>query len=150
MVKPDDQTTSAWISLARAYDSTYSAIEEALKGNRLPPLTWYDVLLELERADPNGLRPFELQESLLLPQYGISRLISRIEKEGYLQTIDCEDDKRGKQLKITESGKEIRMLMWRVYGDILQKVIGERLTSDQASQLSKLLGELSKRGSQTE
>ena len=43
-----------------------------------PPLAWYDALLEIEKAGPDGLRPFELRKLLLLPQYGTSRLLDRM------------------------------------------------------------------------
>ena len=54
------------------------AVEARLKAADLPPLGWYDVLLELEKAGEAGLRPFELQARLLLPQYGVSPTLAGI------------------------------------------------------------------------
>jgi len=139
MTTPNDPTINAWVNLARSYNSVFSAVESALKKAGFPSLSWYDVLLELDRANPDGLRPFELQQKLLLPQYGISRLISSIEKEGYLQRVFCINDGRGQYLHITQSGKQLRKQMWRIYGNVLQETIGEKLATKQADQLSVLL-----------
>jgi len=136
---PDDQTIKAWVALVRAYQSAFSTVEHALKNAAFPALSWYDVLLELDRAGAEGLRAFELQDKLLLPQYGISRLIARIEKAGYLERVGCEDDGRGQHLIITKSGKKLRKQMWRIYGTALQEVIGNKCTPREANQLSALL-----------
>ena len=106
------------------------------------PLTWYDLLLELERAGEGGLRPFELERELLLPQYGVSRLIERVEKAGYLKRETCEDDGRGQRLVITESGRKLRRKMWPVYGQAIEDAVGARLTPAEARRLSGLLAKL--------
>ncbi len=142
MQSPSDITVTAWARLVRAHNQALSCVEKALKKNKLPPLVWYDVLLELERAGSEGLRPYELERELLLPQYGISRLIERIEKDGYLQRDVCEDDKRGQRLVITKAGMKLRQNMWLVYGSAIEEAVGRKLTSDQSKKLSELLAEL--------
>ena len=59
-----------------------SRVESALKAAGLPPLAWYEVLVELDRAGACGVRPFALEEALQLPQYGLSRLLARMEEAG--------------------------------------------------------------------
>ena len=49
----------------------------------LPPHSWYDVLWELDRAGAAGLRPFEIERQMLIAQSNISRLIDRLEEQGY-------------------------------------------------------------------
>ena len=105
----------------------------------LPSLAWYDVLWELEKDDPNGVRPFELEKRLLIPQYGLSRLLSRIESAGYIKRVSCEKDGRGHLLLISKSGKKIRRRMWPVYGNAIYDAVGERLTNSEAKTLAKLL-----------
>lgn len=64
--KPSEATIRAWARLMKAQHRTLGAIEGALKAAGLPPLAWYDVLLETERAGKDGLRPFELERALSL------------------------------------------------------------------------------------
>lgn len=142
MSVPSKQTTQTWTRLIRAQHAALTVAENALKQDGLPPLIWYDVLLELERADKSGLRPFELERELLLPQYGVSRLVEKIEKQGYLQRDTCQDDKRGQRLVITNTGKKLRRRMWTVYGPAIEDAVGQKLTPSEAKQLSELLVKL--------
>lgn len=139
---PSDITVDTWVRLLRAHNASLAAVDAALKRAGLPPLTWYDVLLELERGGDAGLRPFELQTSLLLPQYGVSRLIDRIEKAGYLKKMDCVEDGRGQVLIITPTGCELRRSMWLVYGPAIERVVGNKLTLGEVRILHRILGKL--------
>jgi len=110
-----------------------------LKDADFPPLSWYDVLLELERSGKDGMRPFELQDELLLPQYGISRLLNRIGTAGYIERHSCENDGRGQRLIITQTGKKIRRRMWSVYSEAIEQAVGSKLTPKEAETLCRLL-----------
>ena len=79
--KPSDAATKAWARLIRAREIVVGAVERDLKAAGLPPLAWYDVLLELTRAPDGRLRPFELEKETLLLQYNLSRLLDRLEKK---------------------------------------------------------------------
>lgn len=142
MTKPEQTTIQAWVRLVRAHQTAFSYVETALKEEGYPPLIWYDVLLELERAGEEGLRPFELEHEIMLRQYGVSRLVERIEKKGYLKRKTCEDDGRGMRLTITSAGKKLRLRMWSVYGSAIEKSIGSKLTSRQQENLSELLAKI--------
>lgn len=139
MTIPSDITVQTWIHFVRAYGSAMSDIEQALIDNNLPPLSWYDVLLELEKAGNKGLRQFELERALLLKQYSVSRLVEKIEKNQYLRRETSKEDKRGKRLIITDKGKDLRQQMWQVYGPKIDNIIGQKLTQSQCKELSALL-----------
>ncbi len=64
----------------RPQQAVLAAVEADLKAAGFPPLGWYDVLLELSRAADGGLRPFALEQELLLAQYNLSRLLDRLER----------------------------------------------------------------------
>ena len=142
MTEPTSETVNAWIKLVRAHGTALSVIENALKTASLPPLTWYDVLLEIERSKAEGLRPFELESELLLPQYGVSRLIQRIEDKGYLERRSCDEDGRCQRLFITAEGKRIRTRMWKVYSKAIEHAVGAKLNSKDAKMLAELLEKL--------
>ena len=103
-------------------------MEGALKAAGLPPLAWYDVLLELERAGDCGLRPFALERELLLPQYGLSRLLARMEEAGLVERRNCPSDGRGQMVVIAEAGRATRGAMWPVYARALHEAVGCRLS----------------------
>lgn len=140
--RPDDRTVAAWTALMRAGTRTLGRIEASLKAAGLPPLEWYDALLEIERAGPQGIRPFALKERLLLPQYGTSRLLARLETQGLVARRACQEDRRGQVVAITAPGRMLRREMWPVYAEALEAALGTRLEPGEADTLARLLGRL--------
>ena len=139
---PSEMTVRAWARLMKAQQSALAAVEKALKSADLPPLAWYDALLELERAGKDGLRPFELEREMLLAQYNLSRLIDRLERAGYVERSACEDDGRGQVLAVTAAGKAVRRRIWGVYAPAIQEVLGAHLSDKEMETLDSLLGAL--------
>lgn len=134
-----EKSADVWIELARAEAKILRTIESDLKAQNMPTLSCYDVLLEVERAGPHGLRPLELETRLLLPQYGVSRMVDRIIKAGLIKSAPYIQDGRGKSLIITSLGKKTRREMWRIYGPALDTAIMGKLDVDEANTLKDLL-----------
>lgn len=137
-----EQLSNTWARLLRAQHKALMHVESALKTEGFPPLVWYDVLLELRRDTENGLRAVEIQKNMLLPQYGISRLLDRIEKAGYISREACNEDGRGQQIYITDQGALLLKKMWPVYKRALIEAIGDKLTTREIKTLGKLLSKI--------
>lgn len=144
MTKPTAAAVNAWTGLILAQRTAQTLIEADLKAAGFPPLSWYDALLELRRAEPAGLRPFELQRRMLLAQYNMSRLADRLDQAGHLEKRPLSEDGRGHVLRITSSGRRLLKRMWPVYGDAISRHVGSRLTKKEAEQLASLLSAFSK------
>ncbi len=138
---PSDAAVRAWTRLMRAQSVALSAIEAELKREGFPPLGWYDLLLEVRRAAPDGLRPYEIEARLLLAQHNVSRLIDRVAAAGYAERRPCEDDGRGHRVHITDAGRDLLTRMWPVYGAAIQRHIGDKLGAE-AGELGDLLERL--------
>ena len=137
-----DAVIRAWARLVRAQQQALTAVESDLKAAGFPPLGWYDVLLELSRADGGELRPFALEQELLLAQYNLSRLIDRLEKAGYVERRTCPEDGRGQVVAITSSGRALVKRMWPSYRAAIGRHVGAKLSEDEAARLASLLGKL--------
>jgi DNA-binding MarR family transcriptional regulator len=132
----------AWARIARVKERLHSAVERDLKRQGLPPLEWYDVLLELSRA-PNGrMPPKELEQAVLLAQYNLSRLLDRLGEKGLIRRVIFPGDKRRQLIAITAEGQRLREKMWPVYAKSIQQHAGSRLTEAEAEMLFILLGKL--------
>lgn len=138
---PSETVVRTWARLTKAQQRALDSIERALKAAKLPPLAWYDVLLELERAG-GSLRPFELEGEMLLAQYNLSRLIDRMQEAGYVERRALKEDRRGQAIVITAAGKTLRRRMWSIHGPAIQAAIGDHLSPKQVDMLSALLGAL--------
>ena len=139
--KPTDATVTAWVRLVKTSRQVLGAVEADLKKAGLPPLGWYDVLLELRRAEA-PLRPLELEGRLLLAQHNVSRLIDRLTASGYVERQPCEEDGRGQVIALTAGGREVLRRTWPVYRAAIQRHVGDKLSIDQSATLGRLLGQL--------
>jgi DNA-binding MarR family transcriptional regulator len=137
---PSKSVVRAWVRLMKAQRIALAAVEAALKRAGMPPLAWYDVLLETERAGETGARPFELESTLLLAQYNLSRLLDRVERKGLIAREACAEDGRGQVVRITDRGKALRGAIWPVYARAIESAIGGRLNASEAEMLGALLG----------
>lgn len=142
--QPSPSVTSAWVRLMRAQQLVLAAIDGDLKAAGLPPLGWYDVLLELSRAEYGRLRPYEIEERTLLAQHNLSRLLDRMETAGLIQREVFAEDGRGRWVLITEGGRAMQARMWSVYAPAIQRHLGDKLDNAQADQLAGLLAVLSR------
>jgi DNA-binding MarR family transcriptional regulator len=136
-----DAAEGAWVQLIRAHRSALCSVERALRAADLPPLEWYDVLLELERGGP--LRSRDLQDRLLLAQYNLSRLLDRMESEKLISRERCSEDARCQWVRVTDDGKALRKRMWPVYASAIDEALGAKVTEVQAEKLSELLSRIS-------
>jgi DNA-binding MarR family transcriptional regulator len=142
---PSKQTETAWVLLVRTQQVLLGRVEAALKEAGLPPLSWYDVLLELSRDPEAGLRQYEIGERVLLNKHNLSRLIDRLESDGLVKRQACDEDGRGNVVKITRKGAQTKQQMWPVYARAIQQLIAEPLTAAQTRSLTEILSALLER-----
>ncbi len=139
---PSEHAVRAWIHLLRTEQSLLGKVEDDLKRAGFPPLVWYDVLWELDRAPEGRLQQSVVQSRVLLAQYNLCRLADRLENEGLLVRTPCPSDGRSNVLAITEKGRALRRAMWPTYAAAIETHLGARLTAEEAQQLATILGKL--------
>jgi DNA-binding MarR family transcriptional regulator len=139
---PSDLQVQAWARLVWASQTVAGAIEAELKAAGFPALAWYDVLLELERAEGGELRPREIAEETLFTRYNVSRLIDRLQKNGLVERVPCPEDARGAVVRITDKGRKLRGEMWPAYAAAIRRHFADRLTEKEATQLAGTLSKL--------
>lgn len=141
---PTETQVMAWAKLMRVSRNLLNMIEGELKEKGFPSLSIYDALLELNRNPDTGLRPFELEEKMLLAQYNISRLIKRLTGAGLASKEKMMSDGRGQKLRITPSGQKLLRDMWPHYAEALAKHFGQKITDEEAHRLYDTLKQLQK------
>lgn len=132
----------AWASLVRTEKALLDRVEEQLKRAGFPPLDWYHVLYEVDRAPKGMLRQTGVQDRTQLAQYNVCRLVDRLEREGLVERHQCTQDARNNVVVITTAGRTLRRAMWPIYAAAIEEHFGARLTPAEAEQLARLLGKL--------
>jgi DNA-binding MarR family transcriptional regulator len=135
-------TIETWAHFVRAEQFLLEKVEADLKAADMPPLVWYDVLLELAR-DPDGrLRHKDLHARMLLTKYNLSRLVDRMEAEGLVRRETVDDDARGAYVAITETGRKTQKKMWPVYEEAIFAYFAGHFDETDIDQLKRLLDKL--------
>jgi DNA-binding MarR family transcriptional regulator len=141
--KPTEAAVQAWARLVRVEQALLDRIEEDLKSAGLPPLVWYDALLELVREPGYRLRHRDLHRRMLLAKYNLSRLLDRMETDGLIGRQPVNDDARGEYVRVTTRGRDMQKRMWPVYRRAIAKHFSSRLSIDDVDQLLHILSKVS-------
>jgi DNA-binding MarR family transcriptional regulator len=137
-MREGDPGLRAWSHFLGAHALARRAVEARLKAAGQPPLAWYDVLLELDRAG-GRLRIGELGERLVVEPYNMTRLVDRLEGEKLLKRERAESDGRGALVALTDEGKELRRKMWPFYRKAIESVFAQALGEKDADAMTGAL-----------
>jgi len=137
----DEQLIPVWVAFLRSHSVAVEAVERALKDAGLPPLGWYDVLVEL-LGQPGGLRQFELCDRVLLSKHNLSRLLDRLEQRELIQRAACPQDGRGSTASLTVAGKALMKQMWPVYRQAIDDSFARHLTFRDIGALRRITDKL--------
>ena len=110
-----EQHLAAWRTFLRAHAIIIDRIDHDLAVAQRPPLSSYDVLIELYEAPEHRLRMHELADRVVLSRSGLTRLVDRLEAEGLLIRDRSGTDRRGAYAVITEQGIATLRQTWPVY-----------------------------------
>jgi DNA-binding MarR family transcriptional regulator len=104
-LRPSDWRIGIWRSFLRAHATVLRELERELAETGLP-LGWYDVLLQLVEAPDHRLRMADLADRVLLSRSGLTRLVDRLQAEGFVRREPAPGDARGTYTVLTAPGVE--------------------------------------------
>lgn len=103
-LEPDGPLMAAWRAFLRAHATVVDRLDHELQADQDLPLTWFEVLLHLDRAPERRLRLSDLASRLLLSRSGITRLVDRMVAAGFIERQACPTDRRGAFAALTPEG----------------------------------------------
>ena len=139
MSKDHDPKGHAWAVLLTTHATLIEKIESALAEAKLPPLGWYDVLWELEKAEGGKLRMHELARRIVLSRSNLTRLADRLENAKLIEREDTPHDRRGYHCVITRAGLALRRKMWLVYKAEIERLFSKHITVEEARTIGDAL-----------
>jgi DNA-binding MarR family transcriptional regulator len=95
----------AWRGLLRTHAMLVKRLDAELEAEHGLALTSYEVLLHLGHADGAKMRMCDVAESVLLSRSGLTRLVDRLERDGFVERVSCADDARGAFARLTDAGR---------------------------------------------
>jgi DNA-binding MarR family transcriptional regulator len=101
-----DQLLERWSELESEHARVREALEQALQREHRLTLTEYEVLRRLADSSEGHRRIQELAEEIHLSQSALSRLVQRLEEDGYVCRKMCDFDRRGVFACVTDAGRK--------------------------------------------
>ena len=99
-----ERELGAWRGLLRTHALLVKRLDAELEAAHGLALTSYEVLLHLSHAEERKMRMCDVAESVLLSRSGLTRLIDRLERDGFVSRVSCADDARGAYAQLTDAG----------------------------------------------
>lgn len=134
----------AWRAFLGAHASLTDRLAAELEAEVGLPLTWYDVLVNLNGAG-GRLRMQELAAAVLLSRSGVTRLVDRMESAGLVRREPVECDRRGLMAVLTDAGHARLREAAPVHLAGVERHFGSLVTDDEAEVLRTVLERLSNR-----
>lgn len=140
-LRPSDWRLAVWREFLRSHATVMKALERDLADTGVP-LAWYDVLLQLVEAPGHRLRMAELADRVLLSRSGLTRLVDRLQSEGYVRREPAPDDARGTFTVLTRPGFEALRRVAPIHLTGVRDTWLSHFTDDELRTLGALLGRI--------
>lgn len=127
-----DTSVAAWAALLRVHAALVPRLDRELQAACRLPLTWYDVLLELNSAPGRRLSMGELGAVAVVSRSRVSRVVDQLAAEGLVTREANPDDRRSAFATITEAGRDRLRAAAPVYLDGIERHFSARLSTAEA------------------
>jgi DNA-binding MarR family transcriptional regulator len=134
--------TAAWAALLRVHATLVPALDRELQAAHGLPLSWYDVLLELNSAPERRLTMGELGEVAVVSRSRVSRVVDDLVRAGLVSRETNPADGRSAYAVITEAGRRRLRAAAPTYLGGIQRLFTSKLTGREAQTIARALGKV--------
>jgi DNA-binding MarR family transcriptional regulator len=135
-------STEAFGNLLGAHAALTRELNAVLIGSHGLTINDYGCLLLLSRSGEQGMRRIDLANELQLSPSGITRLLDRLEEQGYVGKGECKEDARVSYAVLTEAGLAKIREAWPEHVDAVERRVASVLSEEEIQTLRELLGRL--------
>jgi DNA-binding MarR family transcriptional regulator len=100
----DQNLVAEWRDLAAQHATVFCALERELHPHGLG-VSDFEVLDRLAESKDDSHRVQELADTVHLSQSALSRVIGRLERDGFVSRSLCPEDRRGIYVCLTDTGR---------------------------------------------
>src|SRR3954462_6793829 len=120
-----DPLLDKWNELETEHARVREALEQRLQREHRLSLTEYEVLRRLAEAPEGHRRIQELAEEIHLSQSALSRLVQRLEDDGYVCRNVCDHDRRGVFACVTDAGRKAQAEAHPTHVSVLAETLSD-------------------------
>ena len=137
--RPGPETLAAWRALLGSYHLVRERLSLELERERGLPLTWYEILLRLDRAPERRLRMRELAAGALISKSGLTQAVTAMERQGLVTREPDPCDRRGTWAVLTPAGRRAFRRAAAVHLRGIQRHFACHLDERQAAVIAEVL-----------
>lgn len=100
----------------------------------------YIILMTLSESPDRRMRMSDLAEASLSSRSRLSHQVDRLGKEGLVDRVPCEDDRRGYFAVLTDAGWDLLVRMSSDHVESVRQHLVDRLTPAEFAELGRLCG----------
>jgi DNA-binding MarR family transcriptional regulator len=129
-------------SIARAYASIENKIARILAPYGIGTAKFNILLMVKHVGKGKGLPQNHVSNLLLVTTSNITRMIDKLEEDGYVERSAQSNDRRVNLINITRKGSNLLDTMWPKYIETVDSIIGLRLSNIEKRTIVKLTEKL--------
>ena len=130
---------AAWHAFIRAHARVVRLLEAELEAEQGLSLPAYEVLAHLTEAPSGRLRMSDLAASSVLTPSGLTRVVDRLVREGYVERQRCDTDARVVYAAVTDAGAARVEQAYPTHLDGVRRHLVDRLTPAQLAAIRDAL-----------
>ena len=135
----DGPQLEAWRAFLSGYRAVLDVLADELKCARGLPLTWFDVLAQLNDAPGHRLRMKDLADSIMLSKSGLTRVVDRMVGADLVARESCPSDRRGYEAVLTRVGRRAFEEAYPVHLEGIERHFSRYFSDAEARALSQSL-----------
>ena len=135
-----DTDTAAWAALLRVHAGLVPLLDRELQAACRLPLTWYDVLLELNAARGKRLSMGELGQVAVVSRTRVSRVVDELAREGLVRRQAHPQDARSAYAALTPEGLSRFKEAAPVYVAGIERQFAQALSDTDLRAVARALG----------
>ncbi len=136
------EASRTWGALINAFSRIEGILSSEMQDQTDMPLERYGILLMLAQAEEGTMRPSDLADALPITRSGTTRLVDRLERDGLVERRQCETDRRGNVIALTDKGEASFREAGRVHLRGIDEHVGGSLAAAELRELRRLLEKL--------
>jgi DNA-binding MarR family transcriptional regulator len=140
------ECAQAWSALTAAHARISGRLSAALAGRCGLTINDFEILLRLDRAPGQRVRPGELRPGVPLTQPALSRALARLADRGLVRRAGAPADRRGVLIAITPAGRKLLRDAIPVHASVIHGVLLDQLTAEEQEVLARVLSRVAADG----
>lgn len=137
-----EEQSNAWSGFHAVHSRVVKDLEHDLNANHGIGLSGYNLLARLARSEHGGLRMSDLADAAQLSPSRASRLVTQLERDGYIERRSCETDSRVVYAALTAAGLEYLADVHGTYVERVERGFFGQLSESEIATLAQVWNRL--------